>query len=161
MKEKVLEKLQELNIAYKEIEHTPVYTIEDMDNLGDVFEGAKICKNLFVRDQKGKNHFLVVLPEEKRAPLADIAAKIGSTKLSFASEERLMKYLKLTPGAVTPLAVINDESNDVVVVLDEELKKSTMLGVHPCVNTATILLTPDNLEKYITMSNNKIKYINI
>ena len=67
MKEKVLNKLNELNISYKEIEHTPVYTIEDMDNLGDVFENAKICKNLFVRDQKGKRHFLVVLPEEKRA----------------------------------------------------------------------------------------------
>ena len=161
MEEKVFEELKKLNIDYKEIKHTPVYTIEEMDKLGDIFENAKICKNLFVRDQKGKRHFLVVMPEEKRAPLSEIAEKIGSTKLSFASEERLMKYLKLTPGAVTPLAVINDEANDVVIVLDEELKKSTMLGVHPCVNTATILLTPDNLEKYITMSNNKVKYINI
>ena len=98
MKETVLEKLQELNIAYKVVEHTPVYTIEEMDNLGNIFEGAKICKNLFVRDQKGKRHFLVVLPEEKRAPLDVIANKIGSTRLSFASPERLMKYLKLTPG---------------------------------------------------------------
>ena len=161
MKEKVLNKLQELNITYKEVEHTPVYTIEDMDNLGNVFENAKICKNLFVRDQKGKRHFLVVLPEEKRAPLADIATKIGSTKLSFASEERLMKYLKLTPGSVTPLAVINDESNEVEVVFDEDLKKEKLLGVHLCVNTATILITPDNLEKYVKESNNKIKYIKI
>ncbi|MBQ7410110.1 MAG: prolyl-tRNA synthetase associated domain-containing protein [Clostridia bacterium] len=161
MKEKVLNKLKELNIDYKEIEHTPVYTIEDMDNLGNIFENAKICKNLFVRDQKGKRHFLVVLPEEKRAPLADIATKIGSTKLSFASEERLMKYLKLEPGAVTPLAVINDEANEVEVVFDEDLKKEAMLGVHPCVNTATILLTPTELEKYVTSNNNKLKYIKI
>lgn len=161
MKEKVLNKLKELNISYKEIEHTPVYTIEDMNNLGNVFENAKICKNLFVRDQKGKRHFLVVLPEEKRAPLADIATKIGSTKLSFASEERLMKYLKLEPGAVTPLAVINDEANEVEVVFDENLKKEEMLGVHPCVNTATILLTPNDLEKYVTSNNNKLKYIKI
>ena len=111
MKETVLEKLQELNIAYKVVEHTPVYTIEEMDNLGNIFEGAKICKNLFVRDQKGKRHFLIVVHEEKRVPLAEVTEKIGSTKLSFASEERLMKYLKLTPGAVSPLAVINDESN--------------------------------------------------
>ena len=149
MKEKVLNKLNELNIEYKEIEHVPVYTIEDMDALGNVFEGAKICKNLFVRDQKGKRHFLIVLPEEKRAPLSEIALKIGSTKLSFASEERLMKYLKLTPGAVTPLAVINDENSDVEVVFDEDLKKADMLGVHPCVNTSTILITPTNLEKYV------------
>lgn len=161
MKEKVLNKLNELNIEYKEIEHVPVYTIEDMDALGNVFEGAKICKNLFVRDQKGKRHFLIVLPEEKRAPLSEIALKIGSTKLSFASEERLMKYLKLTPGAVTPLAVINDENSDVEVVFDEDLKKADMLGVHPCVNTSTILITPTNLEKYVNANKNKIKYINI
>lgn len=161
MKEKVLNKLKELNISYKEIEHTPVYTIEDMDNLGNIFENAKICKNLFVRDQKGKRHFLVVLPEEKRAPLADIATKIGSTKLSFASPERLMKYLKLEPGSVTPLSVINDETNEVEVVFDEDLKKEGLLGVHPCTNTATILLSPTDLEKYIISNNNKLKYINI
>ena len=161
MKEKVLSKLNELSINYKEVEHTPVYTIEDMDALGNVFENAKICKNLFVRDQKGKRHFLVVLPEEKRAPLADIATKIESTKLSFASPERLMKYLKLEPGAVTPLSVINDESNEVEVVFDEDLKKENLLGVHPCVNTATILLTPTDLEKYVVSNNNKLKYIKI
>lgn len=161
MREKVLEKLKELNIEYKEVVHEPVYTIEEMDALGDIFENAKICKNLFVRDQKGKKHFLIVLPEEKRAPLSEIAVKIQSTKLSFASEERLMKYLKLTPGAVTPLAVINDENSEVIVVLDEDLKKEKVLGVHPCVNTATILITPENLEKYIKENNNQIKYIKI
>ena len=161
MKEKVLNKLNELNISYKEVEHTPVYTIEDMDALGNIFENAKICKNLFVRDQKGKRHFLVVLPEEKRAPLADIAVKVGSTKLSFASSERLMKYLKLEPGAVTPLSVVNDETNEVEVVFDEDLKKENLLGVHPCVNTSTILLTPADLEKYVVSNNNKLKYIKI
>lgn len=65
MKEKVLNKLKELNIDYRLIEHKPVFTIEEMDSLGNIFENAKICKNLFVRDQKGKRHFLVVLPEEK------------------------------------------------------------------------------------------------
>lgn len=161
MKEKVLNKLNELNISYKEIKHTPVYTIEEMDALGNIFENAKICKNLFVRDQKGKRHFLVVLPEEKRAPLADIATKIESTKLSFASPERLMKYLKLEPGAVTPLSVINDETGEVEVIFDEDLKKEDLLGVHPCVNTATILLTPADLEKYVISNNNKLKYIKI
>lgn len=161
MEEKVLEELEKLNIDYKEVKHTPVYTIEEMDALGNIFENAKICKNLFVRDQKGKRHFLVVMPEEKRAPLSEIAEKIGSTKLSFASEERLMKYLKLTPGSVTPLAIINDEEKAVEVVLDEDLKKESLLGVHPCINTSTVLITPDNLEKYIKEFNNKISYIKI
>lgn len=161
MRDDVLNKLNEFNIEYEEINHTPVYTIEEMDALGNIFKDAKICKNLFVRDQKGKRHFLIVMPEEKRAPLAEISTKIGSTKLSFASEERLMKYLKLTPGSVTPLAVINDSSNEVEIIIDEELKKEKLLGVHPCVNTSTILITPDNLEKYITKLNNPIKYISI
>ncbi len=159
MKEEVLKKLKDLNINYKMVEHTPVYTIEDMDALGDIFSNAKICKNLFLRDQKGKRHFLIVVPEEKRVPLSELPSKIGSTKLSFASEERLMKYLKLTPGAVTPLAVINDEENAVEVFLDEELKKEKLLGVHPCDNTATILITVQDLEKYINSCNNKYKYI--
>ena len=162
MKEEVLGKLNALNIEYKEITHDAVYTIEEMDALGkDYFEGAKICKNLFVRDQKGKRHFLVVLPEEKRAPLDVIATKIGSTRLSFASNERLMKYLKLTPGAVTPLSVINDEENAVEVILDEELKNESQVGVHPCVNTATVLLSMNDVEKYISSCGNKIKYIKI
>lgn len=157
-----LEKLKELNVDFKLIEHKAVYTIEEMDNLGkDFFDGAKICKNLFVRDQKGKKHFLIVMPEEKRANLSEIAEKIGTTKLSFASEERLMKYLKLTPGAVTPLAVINDENSEVEVILDEDLKKENVLGVHPNVNTATVLLKPSDLEKYILSCNNKIKYISM
>jgi Ala-tRNA(Pro) deacylase len=162
LKEEILEILDALNIEYKEITHDAVYTIEEMDALGkDYFEGAKICKNLFVRDQKGKRHFLVVLPEEKRAPLDVIATKIGSTRLSFASNERLMKYLKLTPGAVTPLSVINDEENAVEVVLDEELKNESKVGVHPCVNTATVLLSMNDIEKYISSCGNKIKYIKI
>lgn len=161
MRETVINKLEELKITYKEVTHTPVYTIEEMDNLGNIFEGAKICKNLFVRDQKGKRHFLIVVPEEKRVPLAEVTTKIGSTKLSFASEERLMKYLKLTAGAVTPLAVINDEANEVEVVMDESLKNEELLGVHPCVNTATVLIKPQELERYITEAGNKIKYINV
>lgn len=161
MRKTVINKLEELKITYKEVTHTPVYTIEEMDNLGNIFEGAKICKNLFVRDQKGKRHFLIVVPEEKRVPLAEVTTKIGSTKLSFASEERLMKYLKLTPGAVTPLAVINDEANEVEVVMDESLKNEELLGVHPCVNTATVLIKPQELERYITEAGNKIKYINV
>ena len=159
MREKVLEKLEEINIKYKLVEHIPVYTIEEMDALGEIFDNAKICKNLFLRDQKGKRHFLIVVPEEKRVPLSEIPEKIGSTRLSFASEERLMKYLKLTPGSVTPLAVINDEENKVEVFLDEDLKKEKLLGVHPCENTSTVIITVKDLEKYIESCNNKYKYI--
>ena len=161
MKQQTLQKLDELNINYKLVEHVPVYTIEDMENLGNIFEGAAICKNLFVRDQKGKRHFLLTMKEEKMANLSEIANKIGSTKLSFASPERLEKYLKLQPGAVTPLSIFNDTEGAVEVFLDEDLKNEKLLGVHPCVNTATILLTPNDLDNFMKNNSNNVKYIKI
>ena len=161
MRATILNELTNQGINYKEVEHEAVFTIEDMNKIGNIFENAKICKNLFVRDQKGKRHFLIVMPEEKRAPLAEIAQKIGSTKLSFASSERLMKYLKLLPGSVSPLAIINDEEKELEVIFDEELKNEKLLGVHPCVNTSTILITPQDLEKYVKQATDKLKYIKI
>lgn len=156
--EEILEKLKEMNINYEIVEHEPVYNMEEMDALGaDFFKGAAIAKNLFLRDQKGKRHFLVTMKEEKQANLADIAKTCLSTKLSFASEERMKKYLNLTPGAVTPLAIVNDENNAVEVILDKDLLKEEKIGVHPGVNTATVIMNPSDLERYIKENGNKLK----
>lgn len=158
--EEILNKLNELEITFEKVDHKPVYTIEEMDELGpDFFKGACICKNLFMRDQKGKRHFLYVLREDKRANLSELATKIGSTKLSFASDERLKKYLNVEKGAVTPLAVLFDVENAVEVILDKDLLKEDTLGVHPGVNTSTILLKSNDLVKYIESNGNKIKEI--
>lgn len=156
--EEILQRLKELGIQYELIEHKAVFNMEEMDALGkDFFKGATICKNLFLRDQKGKRHFLVAMKEEKQANLAEIAKSCLATKLSFASEERLKKYLNLTPGAVTPLAIINDEQKAVEVILDKDLFKEEKIGVHPGVNTATVIISPADLEKYIKANGNKLK----
>ena len=156
--EEILQRLKELGIQYELIEHKAVFNMEEMDALGkDFFKGAAICKNLFLRDQKGKRHFLVTMKEEKQANLAEIAKSCLATKLSFASEERLKKYLNLTPGAVTPLAIINDEQKAVEVILDKDLFKEEKIGVHPGVNTATVIIFPADLEKYIKANGNKLK----
>ena len=156
--EEILQRLKELGIQYELIEHKAVFNMEEMDALGkDFFKGATICKNLFLRDQKGKRHFLVTMKEEKQANLAEIAKSCLATKLSFASEERLKKYLNLTPGAVTPLAIINDEQKAVEVILDKDLFKEEKIGVHPGVNTATVIISPADLEKYIKVNGNKLK----
>lgn len=156
--EEILQRLKELGIQYELIEHKAVFNMEEMDALGkDFFKGAAICKNLFLRDQKGKRHFLVTMKEEKQANLAEIAKSCLATKLSFASEERLKKYLNLTPGAVTPLAIINDEQKAVEVILDKDLFKEEKIGVHPGVNTSTVIISPADLEKYIKANGNKLK----
>lgn len=161
MKE-VIEKLEELGIEYELIEHQAVYTIEDMENLDtSIFKGAEICKNLFLRDQKGRRHFLVVISSEKQADLSNIQKQAESTRLSFASQERLMKYLGVEAGHVSPMALLHDKEDDVEVMIDKELKEKSMIAVHPNTNQASILITPANLEKYIKATNHRINYITI
>ena len=131
--------------------------MEEMDRAGITQKGI-ICKNLFLRDAKGKNHFLVSVPEEKRVDLKGLAEKIGSTKLSFASGERLAKYLGVSQGCVSPLGILNDESGTVTMVFDEDLKGKTDVGIHPNDNTATLWLAFSDLEKLISGHGNAIVY---
>ena len=157
---KVYDKLNSMGIKYDIIEHPAVYTIEDMENLG-ITDKAEVCKNLFVRDAKGKKHYLIVLQKDKRANLANIVEQIGSTKLSFASEKRLSKYLGLDKGAVTPLGVINDVNKEVEVVFDKDLIDKENLGVHPNDNRATVVMSYNDLERLIKENGNKITFVNI
>ena len=158
--EKVFERLNELNIKYEVMNHPAVYTIEEMDAL-DITAKGDVCKNLFLRDEKGKRHFLVVLDKDKKADLKDIQKQLSSSKLSFASAERLDKYLKLEKGEVTPLGVINDVNASVEVVFDNDLIEKNRLGVHPNSNTATVWICFEDLKKLIEQNGNEIKYLDI
>ena len=93
-KQEVKAFLEEKNIPFEWVEHKAVYTIEEMEELG-LEDMNEIAKNLFLRDQKGKRHFLVVIRADKQANLKELGEKLGVGKLSFASEERLEKYMKL------------------------------------------------------------------
>ena len=159
-KEKVLKKLDELNIHYKLIDHPAVYTIDTMDEL-HLNKNGHIVKNLFLKNSNGKKHYLVVLKGDKKADLKSIKSQINSTALSFASEERLEKHLGLSKGAVTPLGIINDDEHLVNIVLDEDLKKEEIIGVHPIVNTSTVFISYNDLIKFINSFGNEIFYVNI
>ena len=159
-KEKVLKKLDELNIHYKLIDHPAVYTIDTIDEL-HLNKNGHIVKNLFLKNSNGKKHYLVVLKGDKKADLKSIKSQINSTALSFASEERLEKHLGLSKGAVTPLGIINDDEHLVNIVLDEDLKNQEIIGVHPNVNTSTVFISYNDLIKFINSFGNKIFYVNI
>lgn len=159
-KEKVLKKLDELNIHYKLIDHPAVYTIDAMDEL-HLNKNGHIVKNLFLKNSNSKKHYLVVLKGDKKANLKSIKSQINSTALSFASEERLEKHLGLSKGAVTPLGIINDDEHLVNIVLDEDLKKEEIIGVHPNVNTSTVFISYNDLIKFINSFGNEIFYVNI
>jgi Ala-tRNA(Pro) deacylase len=155
---KVYGVLAELNIPYTRYEHPPVYTIEEMKrlNLPD-----SMCKNLFVRNQKGDKHYLVILEHTKKADLQKLAEQIGSGKLSFASEKRLQKYLGLKPGSVSPFGLINDSEKEVEVVIDKDLADSGEVSFHPNVNTATVTISYGDFEKYLKWCKNSITYVRI
>ena len=150
--------LDGMGLSYEVEEHAPVFTIDEMRELG--IKGS-VCKNLFLRDAKGRQHFLVVLPGDRQADLGALAAALGSSKLSFASEERLMKHLGLTKGSVTPLAVIQDPDHTVQVLLDESLTGMDRLGVHPLVNTATLWISGADLLRFVRSCGNPVKIVSI
>lgn len=159
-KEAVEKKLNELGISFEVDDHEPVYTIEDMDELGITKKGL-VAKNLFLRDAKGKRHFLVLIPGEKHADIKKVEKQIGCTHLSFASDERLMKYMGLVKGSVTPFGLINDENKAVEVAIDKGLMGKPRIGFHPNINTATLWLSYEDLMKFIKSRGNKIYFINL
>lgn len=160
--EEVLKKLEELEIQYELVEHSPVYTIEDMEKLDpSIFKGAELCKNLFLRDQKGKRHFLVILCGDKQANMQKIQEQAYSTRLSFGSEERLEKHLGLKAGHVSPMGLINNPDKTVEVLLDKDLKNKERLSFHPNTNSASILITFEGLKKFLNSCGHEVEYISI
>lgn len=149
----VEEKLEELNITYKKVEHPAVYTVEEAKEKVPKIDGLG-CKNLFLKTQK-KELFLYTLPEDKQISLNNLSEMLGVTRFHFASSKTLEEVLGIIPGSVTPLAIINDKENKVTVILDKELKNKNIL-VHPNRNTATISIYYNDLEKYIKSLNHKI-----
>jgi len=139
--------LDKLGIAHQTVAHPPIFTAEQ----GKAFE-SKIpgmpCKNLFLKDKKDVL-WLVVLPVAKRAQLARIEHAIGSARLSFAKPELLLEFLGITPGSVTPFALMNDAKRRVTVVLDADMMKAGLMNVHPLRNDASTALLADDLLKFI------------
>ena len=150
--------MNENKVNYNLVEHEAVYTMEDIQKINIQKYGTEV-KNLFLRDEKGKNHYLIVAKNDTKIDLKSLKDKIHSTKLSFASEERLDKYLKLKKGAVSPFGILNDENSEVKVYFDENLKNENLIGVHPNDNTASIFISTKDMENIIKKHGNSFEYI--
>ena len=116
---------------------------------------------LFLKNHSGKQHYLVVLREDKNADLKKIRAEIGSSRLSFASEERLFMCMGLKKGSVSPLGVINDTENSVKVLFDVDIMEQKRIGVHPNENTSTVFIDPKELFDFIKAQGNEISLIEV
>jgi Ala-tRNA(Pro) deacylase len=156
----VVARLTELAIPFTRHEHPPVATVEEATlHWGGI--DATHCKNLFLRNQKGDRHYLVVLMASKRADLKAVAGQIGDGKLSFASPERLMSHLGVTPGSVSPFGLINDRQHQVRVVLDGDFLTVPRLAFHPNINTRTFTIAATDFEKFLDACGNPVQHVNI
>lgn len=158
--QKVYDVLNLLNIKFMRYEHKAVYTVEEANEL-DICIIGQHCKNLFLRNRKGDVYYLVILDDTKKVDLKSLSQQIGSSNLSFASEERLNKCLGLKPGSVTPFGIINDVNREVTVLVDRDLIEADIVNFHPNVNTTTIGVSYQDLEKFIRWHDNKIKYVDV
>jgi len=156
----VLDRLTMLGIAYERFEHPPVPTVEEAERHWAGIEAAH-CKNLFLRNQKGNRHYLVIIAHTKRADLRAVANQIGDGKLSFASPERLMTYLGVAPGSVSPAGLINDRERHVRVFLDRELKTAARISFHPNVNTATLTVSFEDFQRFLHACANPIADLDV
>ncbi|WP_312060601.1 prolyl-tRNA synthetase associated domain-containing protein [Anaerotignum sp.] len=159
-KKEIKRLLDEKGLAYEWVDHEAAFTIEDMVRMGFDKE-LDVAKNLFLRDGKGENHYLIVVRSDKKVNLKEFGQAFGLSKLSFASEERLMKFLGLKKGAVTPLGVLNDTEKQVEVFFDQDFLEMKKIGVHPNDNTATVYLLIQDLLEMIQEHGNQLKVVRI
>jgi len=145
--EALFARLDSLGIASRTVSHPPVFTVEEAKALRGQLPGGHV-KNLFLRNKKGEM-WLVVAEEDRKLDLKALAERLGAGRVSFGSAERLMQYLGVIPGAVTPLGLINDRKAEVRVVIDKALLAHDPLNVHPLVNDRTTAIAPADLLKFI------------
>ena len=149
-----------LGIAFTRHEHPPAATVEEAEPHWAGID-AMHCKNLFLRNQKGSRHYLVIIRHSKRADLRAIADQIGDGKLSFGSPERLSTHLGVAPGSVSPFGLIHDRTHHVCVVLDRDLKSADRVSFHPNINTVTLTISRSDFERFLAACGNPVRYVTV
>ena len=134
--------------------------MEEADRLVPELSAAK-TKNLFLRDDKGKRHFLVVVPGHKQVNLKLLKDRMGVKRISFGSPERMKKHLGIEPGAVSIMALYHDKAHAVELFVDQELWKAESFQCHPLVNTATLEITRENLTRFLEITGHEMKTIEV
>ncbi|HNW98784.1 MAG TPA: prolyl-tRNA synthetase associated domain-containing protein [Bacteroidales bacterium] len=157
---RVYEVLNKLEIPFEYYEHPPVPTVKEAAIYWKDLK-ATHCKNLFFRNHKGNKHYLVIFEYSHNIQIHDLEQRLKQGKLTFASNERLMKYLGLTPGSVSPFGLLNDISKHVHLFLDENFKCSEKISFHPNLNTASLVIPFSGFEKFLMYSGNCFEYVKL
>ena len=152
--------LADHDIEYERHDHPPVFTCEEAERLVPDMPAAK-TKNLFLRDRKGRRHFLVVVGYEKAVDLKGLTSLLGVRKLGFASPERLKRYLGVDPGSVSVLGLVNDVSQAVEVIVDEGLWGAEAFRCHPLVNTSTLAISRNDVQRFMEITGHQVRILDV
>ena len=159
-RENVLNILNTLGIEFRIYDHPPAPTIEEAVKYWKDID-ARHCKNLFFRNHKGNMHYLVILDYRQALDIHDLEKRLRQGKISFASDQRLEKFLGLKAGSVSPFGLINDSTNHVHVFLDENIRNSTFISFHPNENTASVIIAFTDFEKFLKWTGNSYEYLKL
>ena len=159
-RQRVYDFLEAHDIEYSVYEHPEAPTIEIARQYWHA-DGSKHCKNLFFRNHKGNRHYLVVFDSEQSMAIHDLEHRLRQGKLSFASEQRMERWLGLRPGSVSPFGLVNDEENHVHLFLDANLLKYPSLSFHPNDNTGTVVISQQMFQRYLEAVGNSYEYIEL
>jgi Ala-tRNA(Pro) deacylase len=152
--------LDKLGIQFEYHEHPPLATIEDA-RIHWVNYNSGRCKNIFFRNHKGDRHYLVILEHLQQLNIRDLEKRLKQGKLTFASDQRLKKYLGVEPGSVSPFGIINDSEKHVHLFIDEKLKEFERLTFHPNLNTASLTISAKDFLKFLEYSGNSFEFIRL
>jgi len=152
--------LKDLNIPYDYYGHPPAPTIEEARKYWKDIE-ATHCKNLFFRNHKGNRHYLVIIEHSRDLSIRDLEKRLKQGKLTFASDQRMYKYLGLMPGSVSPFGLINDATKHIHLFLDENLENSRRISFHPCVNSASIVILYEDFKNFLKWTGNSYEYLKL
>lgn len=160
-KKQIYEYIKNKQIWYEITEHKAVYSMSEISEVEIPYPEAD-AKNLFVRDDKKENYYLITVRGNKRVNLKEFRKENNTRPLSFASEKELEEIIQILPGSVSPLGILNDKENKVKVFLDKEfIEKTDIIGIHPNDNTATIWLKTKDLINIIKEHGNKVELVEI
>lgn len=155
-KNEVLDYLSKKDIWHEVTEHKAVYNMAELSEVALPYPEAD-AKNLFVRDDKKRNFYLITIKGDKRMNLKEFRKKNNTRPLSFSSEDDLMNVMGLIPGAVSPFGILNDSDHKVHFFIDAAfLEEPGLVGIHPNDNTATVWLKAEDLVSIVKEQGNQV-----
>jgi Ala-tRNA(Pro) deacylase len=151
---------EKLDIQFEYHEHPPLATIEDAKTHWKNYNSGR-CKNIFFRNHKGDRHYLIILEHLRQLNIKDLEKRLRQGKLTFASDQRLKKYLGVEPGSVSPFGLINDRDKHVHLFIDDKLNDFERLAFHPNINTASLVISKSDFVKFLEYTGNTYEFIQL